>query len=86
MSSDLESTLELLRTNDYISFIIVTIVIYDYVLIFSKEVDYVWHRHWSWVSTMFVLVRYIGLSWAILGGLVGSTLVPGPVKMYASKF
>jgi len=31
---------------------------------------------------MFVLVRYFGLSWAILdGGLAGTTFVPGPVKM-----
>ncbi|KAI9568832.1 hypothetical protein HD554DRAFT_676315 [Boletus coccyginus] len=33
---------------------------------------------WNWVSTLFVLVRYLGLCWAILSG---STFVPGPVKV-----
>jgi len=39
------------------------------------------HKPWTWVSTMFVLVRYLGLSWAILLALAGSTFVPGPVKI-----
>ncbi|KAF8552127.1 hypothetical protein OG21DRAFT_176184 [Imleria badia] len=56
-------------------------VIYDYVLTFSREVDYIWHRPWTLVSTMFVLVRYLGLSWAILMGLWSTSFVPGPVKM-----
>jgi len=67
--------------NDCVSFMIITAVIYDYVLTFSREIDYVWHRPWTWVSTIFVLVRYLGLSWVILGGLYGSTFMPGPVKM-----
>jgi len=65
--------------NDCISLMIVTGVIYDYVLTFSKEVHYVWLRPWTWVSTIFVLVRYAGLCGAILIGLDGSTFVPGPV-------
>jgi len=81
MSSDLQATLELLQMNDYVSVVIVTAVIYDYVLVFSREIDYVWHRPWTWVSTIFVLVRYLGLSFAIIGALGGSTFVPGPVNM-----
>jgi len=81
MSSDLESTLEALRTNDYVSFVIITAVLYDYVLTFSREVHYVWHRPWTWISTMFVLVRYFGLSWMILYNLVATTFIPGPVKL-----
>jgi ACR3 family arsenite efflux pump ArsB len=87
MTSDLQSAVELLRTNDYVSLIILTAILYDYVLMFSREVDYIWHKPWSWVSTMYVLVRYCGLSWAIFGGyLSGSSFVPGQLKLYASKF
>ncbi|KAF8553838.1 hypothetical protein OG21DRAFT_1485100 [Imleria badia] len=86
MSSDVQSAMELLQMNDYASLVMITLVTYDYVLSFSKEVDYVWNRTWTWVSMMFVLVRYIGLSWAIFNGLWGSIFLSGSVKMYASKF
>ncbi|KAF8548208.1 hypothetical protein OG21DRAFT_1489594 [Imleria badia] len=65
MSSDLQSALELLRMNDYASVVVITAVIYDYFLTFSRELEYVWHRPWTWVSTLFVMVRYLGLSWAM---------------------
>jgi len=58
---------------------IVTAVTYDYVLTFSREVHYIWHRPWTWVSTMFLLVRYVGLCGVILIGFDGSTFVSGPV-------
>ncbi|KAI9566856.1 hypothetical protein HD554DRAFT_2174021 [Boletus coccyginus] len=34
---------------------------YDYGLTFSREIKYVWTKSWTWVSTLFVLVRYCGL-------------------------
>ncbi|KAF8556921.1 hypothetical protein OG21DRAFT_507966 [Imleria badia] len=77
MSSVLPSALELLWMNDYITLVIVTAVTYDYVLTFSREVDYVWHRSWTLVSTMFVLIRYVGLCFAIVASLDGSAFVPG---------
>ncbi|KAF8434802.1 hypothetical protein L210DRAFT_3762950 [Boletus edulis BED1] len=81
MSSDLQSALENLVQNNYQSIIIVVAVAYDYILIFSKEVEYVWRRPWSWVSTMFVLVRYVGLLLAMTTGLGGSSFVPGPPQV-----
>ncbi|KAN0094331.1 hypothetical protein V8E55_002618 [Tylopilus felleus] len=86
MSSDLQSAVELIWMNNYTSVVIVTAVVYDYFLTFTREVDYVWGRSWTWVSTMFVLVRYIGLGWAILGGLVGSTFIPGPLNVSTAIF
>jgi len=83
VSSELRSALEVLRTNDYISLMIVTAVTYDYVLTFSRELHYIWHRPWTWVSTMFLLVRYVGLCGVILISFNGSTFVSGPVVMYA---
>ncbi|KAF8437495.1 hypothetical protein L210DRAFT_3505250 [Boletus edulis BED1] len=41
-SSDPLSALEFLRINDYACFILVTAIIYDYLLTFSREIDYVW--------------------------------------------
>ncbi|KAF8434807.1 hypothetical protein L210DRAFT_2565353 [Boletus edulis BED1] len=81
MSSDLQSALENLVQNNYQSIILVVAVAYDYILIFSKEVEYVWCRPWSWVSTMFVLVRYVGLLLAMTTGLAGSSFVPGPLQV-----
>ncbi|KAF8449461.1 hypothetical protein L210DRAFT_2664092 [Boletus edulis BED1] len=81
MSSDLQSALELLFLNNYTSIIIVVAVPYDYILTFSKEVEYVWCRPWTWVSTMFVIVRYMGLLLAMLTGLGGSSFVSGPLQV-----
>ncbi|KAI9567455.1 hypothetical protein HD554DRAFT_2107325 [Boletus coccyginus] len=65
---------------NYGSLALVTVVLYDYVLTFSSEVHYVWHKPWTWVSTLFVLVCYVGLSSVILHGLWGSTFLFGSVR------
>ncbi|KAF8452901.1 hypothetical protein L210DRAFT_3639344 [Boletus edulis BED1] len=57
MSSDIQSTLELLVLNNYLSLAIVTAVVYDYILTFSEEIEYIW-------------VRYIGLCWIMTKTLV----------------
>ncbi|KAF8127588.1 hypothetical protein EV363DRAFT_1171890 [Boletus edulis] len=69
MSSGLQSTLEHLVLNSRISLTVVTVVVYDYLLTFSREIEYIWLRPWTWVSTMFVVVRYIGLCWIITNAL-----------------
>ncbi|KAF8139871.1 hypothetical protein EV363DRAFT_1152121 [Boletus edulis] len=35
---------------------------------------------WTWVSTMFVIVRYIGLCW-IITLIAGSSFLPGPLEV-----
>ncbi|KAF8452718.1 hypothetical protein L210DRAFT_2053440 [Boletus edulis BED1] len=60
MSSDVQSALTFLQLNDYISLVIATAVIYDYFLTISNEVAYIWKRPWTIVSTLFLLVRYVG--------------------------
>ncbi|KAF8552657.1 hypothetical protein OG21DRAFT_100709 [Imleria badia] len=52
-------------TSQITAVVIITAVIYDYSLTLSREIDYVWSRPWTRVSTMFVLVRYVGLCWAM---------------------
>ncbi|KAF8452918.1 hypothetical protein L210DRAFT_2064774 [Boletus edulis BED1] len=94
MSSDVQSTLQLFVLNNYLSLAGVTAVVYDYVLTFSREVshpfftsvsclimykvEYIWCQPWTWVSTMFVVVRYIGLYFIVTAALIGTSFVPGP--------
>ncbi|KAF8119657.1 hypothetical protein EV363DRAFT_1495117 [Boletus edulis] len=79
MSSDVRSSLQFLVLNNYITVAGLTVVVYDYALTFSRELDYVWCQSWTWVSTMFVVVRYIGLYWSYFAD--GSSFVPGPVEV-----
>ncbi|KAF8558534.1 hypothetical protein OG21DRAFT_1068401 [Imleria badia] len=81
MSSGIQSALEQLRSNDYISLAIITAVSYDYCLTFSKEVTYIWQRPWTWVSTLFLLIRYGGCLFAIILGLSDTSFIPGPLKV-----
>ncbi|KAI9567626.1 hypothetical protein HD554DRAFT_2314622, partial [Boletus coccyginus] len=61
MSTSLEVFLESLDLNNYMSLAIVTAVVYDYALTFSSEIEHIWKRRWTWVSSAFLLVRYCGL-------------------------
>jgi len=65
MASDLRFALEFLQLCDYATIMALSAVGYDYILTFAREVEYIWCRRWTWVSTMFVLVRYLGLCWAM---------------------
>jgi len=81
MSSDsTESVYKALILNNYISLIGCAIVGYDYILTFPREIDYIWRRRWTWVSAIFVLVRYPGLCWGLLGDLLGTSFIPGPLN------
>ncbi|KAF8553298.1 hypothetical protein OG21DRAFT_1497777 [Imleria badia] len=75
MSAAVQSVLTNLQQNDYVSLAIVTAVGYDYVLTFSNEMEYIWTKPWTWVSTLFILVRYVGLYNLITSSLVGSSFV-----------
>ncbi|KAF8428952.1 hypothetical protein L210DRAFT_3116192 [Boletus edulis BED1] len=81
MSSDIQTTLELLVLNNYLSLTSVAVVVYDYIITISREIEYIWLRPWSWVSTMFIVVRYIGLYWIMANALKGSSFVPGPLEV-----
>jgi len=41
------------------------LVCYDSILMFPREVDYVWRRRWSFMSTFYVIVRYLGIALAL---------------------
>ncbi|KAI9567800.1 hypothetical protein HD554DRAFT_2172869 [Boletus coccyginus] len=55
---------------------------YDYILTFSDEIEYVWNKPWSWVSMLFIIIRYFGLSNVVIISLTESTFLPGSPMAY----
>ncbi|KAN0094339.1 hypothetical protein V8E55_002626 [Tylopilus felleus] len=86
MTSALQSFLELVQLSDYASVAVFTALGYDYILTFSREVEYIWCQRWTWVSTTFLLTRYLGLCWAVMDALIGSSFLPGPVKVSTTVY
>ncbi|KAN0082772.1 hypothetical protein V8E55_008567 [Tylopilus felleus] len=82
MSSALQSALTSLQQNNYLSLVMFTAVGYDYVLTLSDEVEYIWTQPWTWVSTLFIIIRYSGLFTLITACFVGSSFLAGSVKTY----
>ncbi|KAF8554414.1 hypothetical protein OG21DRAFT_1094507 [Imleria badia] len=68
--------------NDCVTLAILTVVGYDYMLTFSNEIEYIWSKSWTWVSALFIIVRYGGLCGIVTMSLFGSSFLPGPEKMY----
>ncbi|KAF8135155.1 hypothetical protein EV363DRAFT_1396599 [Boletus edulis] len=60
MSSTLES-MTIIQQNNYITLVILTVIGYDYVLTLSNEIEYIWSKPWTLVSTLFLFVRYASL-------------------------
>ncbi|KAF8444574.1 hypothetical protein L210DRAFT_3642836 [Boletus edulis BED1] len=81
MSSDIQTILELIVLNNYTSLILVTGVVYDYILTFPGEIEYIWCKPWTWVSTMFVVVRYIGLCWIMAIAFLSTSFILGPAEV-----
>ncbi|KAF8442258.1 hypothetical protein L210DRAFT_3202434 [Boletus edulis BED1] len=81
MSSQLVYGLTSLQQSNYATLAVLTAVGYDYVLTFPDEVRYIWSKPWTWVSTLFIFVRYLGLLNLITCSLLGSSFLPGPTKV-----
>jgi len=47
----------------------------------SSEIDYVWCRNWTWISTLFVVIRCTGICWITSAALNHCHLLPGPVNV-----
>ncbi|KAG2368313.1 hypothetical protein BDR07DRAFT_1391717 [Suillus spraguei] len=63
--SGLEEQLYALDWNNNIAVAIITLISYEYVLQFDKEVTFVWQRQWSAMSYLYLVVRYFGIVIAI---------------------
>ncbi|KAG2126597.1 hypothetical protein DEU56DRAFT_915984 [Suillus clintonianus] len=66
-----------LQVSDYLSLTASVVVTYDFLLLLGREVELVWKRPWSLMSSLYVVVRYLGLALAIIdsfwGGVVNMT-------------
>ncbi|KAG1811560.1 hypothetical protein EV424DRAFT_1349648 [Suillus variegatus] len=72
--SGLEESLYALDWNNNISVAIITLVSYDYMLQFEKEVTFVWQRQRSIMTYTYLVVRYFGISIAMTCACYSSRL------------
>lgn len=42
-----------------------TAILYDWALIFRQEVELIWTRRWSFMTLLYVIVRYVGILYSI---------------------
>ncbi|KAG1860490.1 hypothetical protein C8R48DRAFT_246792 [Suillus tomentosus] len=63
-----------LRWNNNAGVPIITLMLYEYLLLLDKEVNYVWKRPPSLMSCLYLVVRYLGLFLALLCGFWGGLL------------
>ncbi|KAF8452747.1 hypothetical protein L210DRAFT_3755748 [Boletus edulis BED1] len=78
MSNDLQSIAAAMQLNNYVSVTIPTVIVYDYIITLPREINYIWSRPWTWISTLFLVIRYVGILVVVIEGLYGSSFIPGP--------
>ncbi|KAG1719312.1 uncharacterized protein EDB91DRAFT_475120 [Suillus paluster] len=72
--SGLQGNVSALRRDNNTSVVIITLVSYDYILQFEKEVRFVWAKQWSVMTCLYLAVRYFGLFLAMLTALWGGLM------------
>ncbi|KAG2135149.1 hypothetical protein DEU56DRAFT_913520 [Suillus clintonianus] len=46
---------------DYFEVASATVVVYDWALTFTQEVELIWRQRWSFMTVLYICVRYIGI-------------------------
>lgn len=46
------------------------VVVYDWVLTLGQEVELIWRQRWSFMTVLYLLIRYVGLPYSVIGVLV----------------
>ncbi|KAG1874845.1 hypothetical protein F4604DRAFT_1955229 [Suillus subluteus] len=72
--SGLEESLYALDWSDCIGVVIITLIIYDYMLQLEKEVTFVWERQMSVMAYLYLVVRYFGIVLAMIFGIWGGLI------------
>ncbi|KAG1855206.1 hypothetical protein DFJ58DRAFT_360721 [Suillus subalutaceus] len=72
--SELEESLYALDWSDCIGVVIITLIIYDYMLQLEKEVTFVWERQMSVMAYLYLVVRYFGIVLAMIFGIWGGLI------------
>ncbi|KAH7919993.1 hypothetical protein BV22DRAFT_1133425 [Leucogyrophana mollusca] len=65
----IEPVVQSLYYNNCFSVVIATLLVYDYLMMIGREVEYVWQRPMSLMSFLYYVVRYLGLFVGIVGAL-----------------
>jgi hypothetical protein len=52
-------TIAYLPFNSSFAVIIITLVVYDYMLTLTREIDYVWFSQWNIIKITFLVQRYL---------------------------
>jgi uncharacterized membrane protein len=50
----------------YIIAAISTVIVYDWVLTFRKEVELIWRQRWSFMTLLYISVRYVGILYSVI--------------------
>jgi hypothetical protein len=53
-----------ISSSRFFSYVIVagsSVLVYDWVLTFGKEIELIWKRRWSLVTVLYLNLRYIGI-------------------------
>lgn len=50
---------------NYLVVVSAVVVLYDWVLTFGQEFELVWMRRWSFVTVLYICVRYIGILYSV---------------------
>ncbi|KAG1755261.1 uncharacterized protein EDB91DRAFT_1098003 [Suillus paluster] len=70
-----------LQLSDYLSLTASVVVTYDFLLLLGREVDLVWKRSWTLMSSLYVVVRYLGLALAMIDSFcklhIPRSMIPG---------
>ncbi|KAG2086588.1 uncharacterized protein F5147DRAFT_76054 [Suillus discolor] len=46
------------------------VVVYDWVLTLGQEIELIWRQRWSFMTVLYLLIRYLGLPYSVIGVLV----------------
>ncbi|KAG2363441.1 hypothetical protein BDR07DRAFT_1404424 [Suillus spraguei] len=82
----LEESLYALDWNNNLAVVIITLICYDYILQFEKEVAFVWERQWSVMSYLYLVVRYFGIVLAMICAIWGGLLYIPEAPYVISSF
>ncbi|KAG1795058.1 uncharacterized protein HD556DRAFT_1526807 [Suillus plorans] len=72
--SEIEASLYALQWNNSMSVAVITIISYEYILQFEKEVKFVWERQWSVMTCLYLAVRYFGILIAMFSACWGGQI------------
>jgi hypothetical protein len=41
------------------------VVVYDWILTFGQEIELIWRQHWSLMTMLYLIIRYIGIPYSV---------------------